>query len=157
MLYDSNKLGGIMSNTTVFDVARYILEKYGPMSAMKLQKLVYYSQAWSLVWDDKPLFDEQIEAWVNGPVIRELYNEHKGMFLIDAVLFQNKEKHTLNEEQRDTINEVLKAYLGKSAQWLSDQTHSEQPWILAREGLSENERGGRTITLASMAEYYEGL
>jgi len=146
-----------MSNTTVFDVARYILEKYGPMSVMKLQKLVYYSQAWSLVWDEKPLFDEQIEAWANGPVIRELYNEHKGMFLIDTVLFQNKEKHTLNEEQRDTINEVLKAYSGKSAQWLSDQTHSEQPWILAREGLSENERGDRIITLASMAEYYEGL
>ena len=42
---------------TVFDVARYILEKYGPLSAMKLQKMVYYSQAWSLVWDDAPLFD----------------------------------------------------------------------------------------------------
>ena len=38
----------------VFDVAAYILQKTGSMTTMKLQKLVYYSQAWSLVWDEKP-------------------------------------------------------------------------------------------------------
>lgn len=43
---------------SVFDTAKYILEKCGTMSTMKLQKLCYYSQAWSLVWDDAPLFDE---------------------------------------------------------------------------------------------------
>jgi len=48
---------------SVHDVAAYILKKQGEMSAMKLQKLVYYSQAWSLVWDEKPLFRAQIEAW----------------------------------------------------------------------------------------------
>ena len=42
----------------VFDVAAYILEKIGSMTTMKLQKLVYYSQAWSLVWDEKRLFEE---------------------------------------------------------------------------------------------------
>lgn len=47
---------------TVHDVAAYILAKHGPMTAMKLEKLVYYSQAWSLVWDDKPLFRSKIEA-----------------------------------------------------------------------------------------------
>ncbi len=40
---------------TVFDVAAYILENTGSISTMKLQKLCYYSQAWSLVWDDKPI------------------------------------------------------------------------------------------------------
>jgi uncharacterized phage-associated protein len=47
----------------VFDVATYILEQQGPMTTWKLQKLVYYAQAWSLVWDDDALFDEEIEAW----------------------------------------------------------------------------------------------
>ena len=46
----------------VFDVAACILKQKGPMTAMKLQKLLYYSQAWSLVWDEKPLFPERIEA-----------------------------------------------------------------------------------------------
>ena len=64
-----------MSKTTVkaIDVAAYILRKQGTMPAMKLQKLVYYSQAWSLVWDDRPIFRDRIYAWANGPVIRNLY------------------------------------------------------------------------------------
>ena len=66
----------------VFDVAKYILEKQGSMTTMKLQKLVYYSQAWSVVWDEKPIFEERIEAWASGPVVRELYEEHRGMFII---------------------------------------------------------------------------
>ena len=52
----------------VFDAAAYILEKQGAMTAMMLQKLVYYAQAWSLVWDQRPLFGNKIEAWANGPV-----------------------------------------------------------------------------------------
>ncbi|MCC6923464.1 MAG: DUF4065 domain-containing protein [Nitrosomonas sp.] len=61
-----------------FDVADYILVKQGAISAMKLQKLIYYSQAWSLVWDDEPLFNNKIEAWANGPVVRDLYEKHRG-------------------------------------------------------------------------------
>lgn len=51
-----------MKQQTAIDVATQILEQLGPMSAMKLQKLVYYCQAWSLVWDDRQMFSEQIEA-----------------------------------------------------------------------------------------------
>ena len=64
---------------TVGDVARYILERLAPdrfgdrVTAWKLQKLVYYAQAWSLVWDEVPLFPERIEAWANGPVCPTLY------------------------------------------------------------------------------------
>ncbi|MCH7691617.1 MAG: DUF4065 domain-containing protein, partial [candidate division Zixibacteria bacterium] len=54
---------------SVFDVAKYILSKLGGVSAMKLHKLLYYAQAWSLVWDERPLFQERIEAWVSGPVV----------------------------------------------------------------------------------------
>lgn len=53
----------------VNNVARYILERQeGRVSTMKLQKLVYYAQAWNLVWDEKPLFNSRIEAWANGPI-----------------------------------------------------------------------------------------
>jgi len=58
---------------SVHDVAAYILREQGAMSTWKLQKLVYYSLAWHLVWDDEPLFEEPIQAWANGPVVRALY------------------------------------------------------------------------------------
>jgi len=144
--------------TNVFDVAVYILEKIGVISAMKLQKLVYFSQAWSLVWDDKKLFDNKIEAWSSGPIVRELYDKHRGKFQVsvdDFKRFQSGNK--LSDYQKATIDVVLRAYGDKSAQWLSDQTHSESPWQIGREAFSDSERGNQEITLESMSEYYSSL
>ncbi len=69
--------------TTVFDVANYIISRRGPMSAMKLQKLCYYAQAWSLTWTERELFPEEIEAWANGPVVRSLYAAHRGEYRVE--------------------------------------------------------------------------
>jgi uncharacterized phage-associated protein len=138
-------------------VAKYILETAGPMSAMKLQKLLYYSQAWSLVWDDVPLFPDRIEAWANGPVVREVYLTHRGRFIVEPQLFERYVKGELSQTQKETVDAVVRAYGGKSAQWLSDQTHSEEPWKQARVGLEEQERGEAEITLESMADYYASL
>jgi uncharacterized phage-associated protein len=52
---------------------------------------------------------------------------------------------------------VLAAYGDQSSQWLSDLTHSEEPWRAARKGLAPGQWGRREITLASMAEYYGAL
>jgi hypothetical protein len=54
-------------------------------TAWKLQKLVYYSQVWSLVWNERPLFNERIEAWANGPVVPDLYQLHRGSFLVTRI------------------------------------------------------------------------
>jgi len=143
---------------SVLDVAAYILEKQPkrrPITAWKLQKLVYYCQAWSLVWDEKPLFKEEIFAWANGPVVKELYKQHKGMFYVKELTRGISKSLTLN--QKDTIDHVLKAYGDKSAQWLSDLTHLEQPWIEARKGLKSGERGEAEISLSAMHEYYSGV
>lgn len=77
---------------SVFDVALYILESQGRMTHMKLQKLRYYSQGWSLAWDGVPIFDEEIRAWANGPVIPVLHDVLKGEFEVDADLLRNKLK-----------------------------------------------------------------
>lgn len=150
-----------MVKTNVFDVAKYILEKKGGLSAMKLQKLVYYAQAWSLVWDDEPLFKNRIEAWSNGPVIKDLYQAHAGKFHINQrdKTISSFTTGLLSSRQKKSIDVVLDAYGDKSAQWLSDQTHSEAPWIDARKGLPELSRGDRDheISLASMAEYYSSI
>lgn len=140
---------------TVYDVASYILAQKGPVTAMKLQKLVYYSQAWSLVWDDKPLFRNKIRAWANGPVCPALYDAHRGQFKVSRLPIGDGRK--MNKTQKETINAVLKHYGDKSSWWLSDLTHEETPWINARSGLKSNERGNKEISLADMAEYYSGL
>jgi uncharacterized phage-associated protein len=73
---------------SVFDVAAYILAEQGPVTHMKLQKLVYYCQGWHLAWDEKPLFDEPIEAWANGPVCPALYEVLQGTFTVDSEILE---------------------------------------------------------------------
>lgn len=137
---------------TAHDVAAYILRRKGEMTAMKLEKLVYYSQAWSLVWDEEPLFEDRIEAWVNGPVLPTLYRRHRGMFKISD--WPSGDLEVLTPKQRETIDAVLEYYGDKSSQWLSDLTHREAPWLQARKGLEPGEPSRREIAHASMAEYY---
>lgn len=141
---------------SVHDVAEYILQKCGAMSTMKLQKLVYYSQAWSLVWDEDVLFPETIEAWANGPVSPALYAAHRGKYRVDVTDLQG-DPSVLSPDQRETVDEVVKFYGDKQPQWLSDLTHSEAPWIHARKGLADGDRGSREISPASMSEYYGSL
>ncbi len=143
---------------TVFDVAAYILEQMGECTHMKLQKLVYYAQAWSLVWDDKPLFKSKIEAWANGPVVPQLYVKLRGKYRVSLDdLPPTASAEHLSESQKQTIDCVLNFYKDKSPQWLSDLTHAESPWIEARRGLPAGERGSKEIKLASMVEYYSSL
>lgn len=141
---------------SVFDVATYILAKARPMTAMKLQKLVYYAQAWSLVWDEKPLFRNAIEAWANGPVVRALYAVHRKKFKVNRQDFSGDPKN-LTPEEKETVDAVISFYGGKSSQWLSDLTHAEAPWREARSGLKPGQRGRVIITHAAMHEYYGGL
>ena len=140
---------------TAHDVAAFVLQAHGSMTAMKLQKLVYYAQAWHLVWEDRPLFEERIEAWANGPVCPDLYRQHAGSFEVRELKRGNPD--ALAPEERSTVAAILEFYGTKSSQWLSDLTHLESPWRDSREGLKPGERGSEEITTAAMAEYYGSL
>ena len=142
---------------TVYDVASHILGKCGSMTHLKLQKLVYYSQAWSLVWDDKQLFPEPIEAWANGPVVPRLYKKLRQTFQVDKGVLGCGNPDRISAKGKETVDIVLKFYGKRSSQYLSDLTHMEDPWKNARAGLAPGERGSREITHAAMAEYYSSL
>jgi len=146
-----------MISTTEFDVAAYILQKVGDVSAMKLQKLLYYSQAWSMVWDEKELFEADFEAWANGPVLPSIYDLHRGKFIVDRSVFPSGDASKLDEESVETIDSVLKVYGAKTAQWLSNLTHEEAPWRIARGDLKPMDRSTQIIEKGSMHEYYSSL
>lgn len=140
----------------IFDTAKYILERSGSMSTMKLQKLCYYSQAWSLVWDEAPLFEEDFQAWANGPVCPELFFKTQGKYSVNAS-DETGGEGDLSANQKDTINKVLEHYGSHDAQWLSQLTHMEDPWANARKGIPLSMGCNNVITKESMALYYGGL
>jgi uncharacterized phage-associated protein len=140
---------------TVFDVAQAVLARTGTISTWKLQKLVYYCQAWHCVWADKPLFTARIEAWANGPVCPDLYIRHRGEFQIDQIAGGGVMQ--LQHDEQRTVETVVDFYNKYNGQQLSDLTHMERPWMDARKGLSPSERGNSEITTEALAEYYGGL
>jgi uncharacterized phage-associated protein len=122
------------------------------MTAMKMQKLVYYSQGWHLAREGTPLFGDSVEAWVNGPVVRELYETHRGQFALSGWPLGDAE--ALTSTQRKLIDEVLDTYGERDASWLSQLTHSEEPWRSARKGLPNNARSSAVIDPDVMRRYY---
>ncbi|MEE9403364.1 MAG: type II toxin-antitoxin system antitoxin SocA domain-containing protein [Algisphaera sp.] len=142
---------------SVFDVSAYILHKQGSMTAMKLQKLVYYAQAWHLVWDEAPLHRSKTQAWANGPVVPSLYATHRGKFKLTKNEMSKGDLSALTSAEKTTVDNVLKFYGKKTGQWLSELTHAENPWKNARSGLEPGQRGDAVITHAAMAEYYGSL
>lgn len=142
---------------SVVDVAAYILDKYGAMTTMKLEKLAYYSQAYSLSHGSgAPLFSEDFQAWVNGPVAPELYREHRGMFLIHKEdLSRAVEGHApLSAPERRIVDAVCGELSGLTGNQLSERTHSEGPWCDAREGCGTSDRCDAVISKRAIREYY---
>jgi len=142
---------------TVFDVAKYFLEKLGPMSTWKLQKLCYYAQAWSLVWDEKPLFQEDFEAWSNGPVCPQLFQRHKGLFTINSQQLSTGAPNSFDKDQVETLEAICRDYGDKDPYWLREQTHYEDPWKNARGDLPVGQPSEAIIAKDAMGEYYGSL
>ena len=141
----------------VLNVAAYVVSKCAPMTTMKLQKLVYYCQAWSLAWDDVPLFDEDFEAWANGPVCPRLFQKHKGLYTVGKEFLTSHLNYEFDTEQKDTMDAVIRDLGDKAPQWLSDLTHSEQPWLAARKGCAPGENCSNIIDKTAMQSYYGSL
>lgn len=143
----------------VFNTARYILKECGPMSTWKLQKLCYYSQAWSLAWTGEPLFAEDFQAWSNGPVCPDLFYVHQGKFIVslsDIPAYRETEP-ALNPDQIETIDRVLETYGSWQPYELREQTHEESPWKNARGDLPIGERSQAIIEKPAIGEYYGSL
>ena len=135
----------------IFDVANYILNSVGgEISAMKLQKLCYYSQAWTLAWDDKELFPEEFLRWDNGPVCRELFDIHQGMFMVNSKLIEEDLLSEIpTDGERRNIDQILEDYGQYSGSDLSEMIHAEKPW--------KDTQRNQIITKDCMKKYYSGL
>jgi uncharacterized phage-associated protein len=134
------------------DVAKYLLTKSpGGMSQLKLQKLLYFCQAGSLAWTGSPMFNDEIEAWINGPVVVNFWNAHHYQGWISEV----PEGNELTSPTARTICDSIYARYGDYAAWrLRDLSHEEPPWKDARKGFSDNERANVPIDATLMLRYY---
>ena len=145
----------------IYDVAHYILQKLPEVTIMKLQKLCYYAQAWTLAWDEQPLFDEDFQAWASGPVCFELYALHKELhkenYGIDTREIKPFAKERLTENEKKNIDIIINDYGDKPLHYLQELTHMERPWKETRGTLPLGTKSNAIIPKELMLEYYSGL
>lgn len=120
----------------------------------KLQKLLYYAQAWNLVFNEKKLFEEEIEAWIHGPVVPVVYTEFKEFGRLPIVRDVECNEDMFTRAELKTLREVWSVYGKFDGDYLEILSHSEDPWIIARGTAEANESSSAIITPESMKEYY---
>jgi uncharacterized phage-associated protein len=122
----------------------------------KLQKLLYYAQAWSLALNGKPIFSEEIEAWIHGPVVPIIYRHYKkfgfGQITDNSDLDSSKIK-----PHKSILDEVWMVYGKFDADYLELLTHNEDPWIFARSELDAAKASQAIISTEMMCSYYSSM
>lgn len=145
-----------MRPATVHDVAAAVSAETGePLGAFKLHRLVYYCQAWHLVWEGRVLFPERIEAWASGPVVPALYEKHRGSYVVTA--WPDGDPGRLSAAERESVHAVVGAYGRLSYRQLRFLACGEAPWREARTGLAVGERGSSEIDRKRMLDFYTKL
>lgn len=131
--------------TDSIDVLKYIKSQLPSVTKTKALKLLYYAQAWSLVWDGRRLFPEDVRAWQYGPVEPNAFVHFDGTSAnADAVPKRTKE----------VTDAVLQYYGSRSAKELTAMTHSERPWSDAYEGPDGGHAKGNLISESAMTREY---
>ena len=148
---------GKINKPTVFDIALAFLN-IERMSNKKLQKLCYYAQAWYLALNNEPLFDEDFEAWIHGPVCPPLYHLYKHNGYGNITTNQGIPNVIANDEYlTNFIENIYEMYGNMSGNELENLSHKEYPWINARRGLKDWESSNNTISRNDMINYYTSI
>lgn len=143
-------------------LANYILKHYGPMSHLKLQKLLFYCDAYCLAFFGEELISDRFEAWVHGPVCRKVYDEMKGASILYADMAYSPMEGVNEDECFDMlpseVKDLLRDVLANLNQWSGYQlelaTHSELPWQEARRGYSEADKCHVEISKETTRVFY---
>ncbi len=153
-----------MDKARIDDVVDYIVVKLDEagvgLTILKLQKLLYYVQAWRLALKDEPLFEGKFQAWVHGPVNRQIYDRFAAKYSMYATLRRTDAKQdfdpgSLSAQTRAHIDEILEAYANYTGSQLEQMTHDEEPWIAARGDRRPAERCERELDEGLMAAYFK--
>lgn len=145
----------ITAKNTADYVIRFFHESGDLITNLKLQKLLYYIQGWHLGLYDKPLFEEDFQAWVHGPVQPAIYGEYKH-YMWNPIC-EDIPNIDLPENVCSHIEDVLKVYGIKTAYELERMTHHEEPWLIARGNIDHTEVCVNTITKFSMQSYFSRI
>jgi len=139
-------------------VIKYLLKNLGEVTPLALQKLLYYSQGFYKTFYDEFLFAEDCEAWVHGPVYKEIYFKYRD-FGYDPIEDDNFEFEDieLTEAEEELLDSIIDNFGCYSAETLERMTHSERPWRLTRKDLKPEAKSNEIIRKNLIADYFKDV
>jgi len=138
-------------------VVKYILSECRDITNLALQKCLYYMQGFYRAFYGAFLFEDDCEAWVHGPVYKEIYQRFSGYgfnFIESELSIESTHFSTEEKALIDSVMRHLGCYSGRI---LEKFTHSETPWLKARGNLSPDEPSVRIIDKELIRDYFDAV
>ncbi|MCT4662293.1 MAG: DUF4065 domain-containing protein [Tissierellales bacterium] len=150
-----NKKGICKVETRIESACNYIISRSVEITPLALQKLLYFSQAFHKVFVGTFMFDEDCEAWVHGPVYRDIYFKYKDYGYNPIEDDKNRfDCFDLSEVEREVIDAVINNFGCYSGKILESMTHIESPWKETRIDIGEDEASSRVILKDIIERYF---
>ncbi|MBR8828413.1 MAG: DUF4065 domain-containing protein [Gomphosphaeria aponina SAG 52.96 = DSM 107014] len=145
-----------INSKSIADYLIHFCHQHGDLiTNLKLQKLVYYAQAWYLALYDQPLFPEDFQAWASGPVQPELYECYKKNKW--NPISEDVGEIDLPQQIKDHLKEIIEVYGKYESYYLERMTQEELPWLKARGGIPIDEESTAVISKQAMQAFYKTL
>ena len=122
---------------------------------LKLQKLLFYSQAWYLALKDDYIFEEDFQAWVHGPVLVSQYQRFRHYSY--HPISEDITEPDIPQELINHLNEIMDVFGGEGAYTLERLVHQESPWIESRDNLDQTEPSTNIISKEKMKTFYKQM
>lgn len=147
----------VSPQSTLDVVVDYVLSQCQDITHLSLQKALYYVQGFYYAFFGSFLFEEDCEAWVHGPVYRDIYKRYSGYCYdpIDAV--EEPDISYMPAEEKVLLDSVVKHLCCYSGKTLESFTHVETPWISTRGNLPAEALTDRVIPKQIIGEYFTSV
>jgi len=137
---------------------KYLLLQTSEITPLALQKLLYYAQGFYFSFTNEYMFEENCEAWVHGPVYRNIYDKYRdyGYHPIGEKDLRYEDAN-LPKEERELLDHIVLYFGCYSGKVLEIMTHAEEPWRVTRRGLDDQANCNRIIKKEVIAAYFKSV
>lgn len=150
----------IEDQSKIYLISKHIIARMEDITPLALQKILYYIQGFSTYFFDRPIFNDNAEAWVHGPVYREIYDRFS-YYRYNPISKNEFESYneidSLNAKEIKLIDSVINNFGVYSGKTLEKMTHTTIPWEEGRKELSEEEYSSNIIDIDTMKDYFTNI
>ena len=154
-----NLLIGVVveNNTKINLVIGYVLNQCEDITPLALQKALYYIQGFYYAFSNSFFFEDDCEAWVHGPVYRDIYNRYACYRFDPIEKHEHFDDSLFSSTEKSILDSIIKNVCCYSGKVLELFTHSETPWLKTRGNLTIDVQSNRIISKDLIAEYFNAV